>query len=202
MHEGTVRTICFATFMALAIGWRVAETFHKQGQARGRTQMMWSFYVLFALSCLIFGGTIAEFFLVKRPYNPVVAALGVVLFVGANVVRVRAIRTLGRFWSLHVEIREEQRFVREDVFRYVRHPAYFSFVVEAIAVPLVGNAWWSLAVAVVLYLPMIVLRLRREEVALVDKFGDRYTAYQHEVGALVPRVSAFRRSHASRQAVE
>jgi protein-S-isoprenylcysteine O-methyltransferase Ste14 len=33
----------------------------------------------------------------------------------------------------------------------------------------------------------LVYRLRVEERALVDKFGDQYRSYQREVGALWPR---------------
>ena len=187
-------TVLFVAFMCFVVLWRVWETFHKQGSERGRTSMRWSFYALFAMSIVIFGGTVAEFFFVKRVYHVGWAVAGVALFVAANVIRISAIRSLGRFWSLHVEVRAQHPFVREGLYRYVRHPAYLSFVLEHIAVPLVGNAWWSLAVTVCVYVPMIVLRLSREEAALVDKFGDVYRAYQQQVGALVPRLSAFRRT--------
>jgi protein-S-isoprenylcysteine O-methyltransferase Ste14 len=36
------------------------------------------------------------------------------------------------------------------------------------------------------------VRLHYEERALVEKFGEEYQTYQHEVGALVPKWSAFR----------
>src|ERR1700693_900622 len=163
MEALTIRRALFVGFMLFAIVWRVAETFRLQGAARGQKQMLWSFYALFALSCLIFGGTVAEFFLVKRPYNVWLAALGVALFASANALRVVAIRTLGRFWSLHIEIRQQHQFVRGGPYRFVRHPAYASFVVEHIAVPLVGNAWWSLAVAVLVYVPMIWWRIKQED---------------------------------------
>lgn len=188
-----VDTVWFVAFMCFVVVWRVWETFRKQGVERGRTSMVWSFYALFALSIVIFGGTVAEFFFVKRVYRVEWAVAGMILFVVANVIRISAIRSLGRYWSLHVEVREQHPFVHEGPYRYVRHPAYLSFVLEHIAVPLVGNAWWSLAVTVGVYVPLIVLRLSREEAALVGKFGDVYRAYQQKVGALVPRLSAFRR---------
>jgi protein-S-isoprenylcysteine O-methyltransferase Ste14 len=179
-------------FLLGIVVWRVWETFHKRGAVRGQTTMLWSFYVLFALSCVIFGGTVLEFFFVDRPFHPTAAAAGAVLFAVANLIRVRATDALGRFWSLHVEIREEHDFVRDGPYRYVRHPAYLAFVIEHVAVPLVGNAWWSLLVAVVVYVPMLVWRWRQEEVVLCAKFGDRYRAYQREVGAWLPRWSAVR----------
>jgi protein-S-isoprenylcysteine O-methyltransferase Ste14 len=187
MTEAGPGKIAFVVFMALAVAWRVWETFRKQGTERGSVQMAWSFYALFALSCVIFGGTVAEFFLVERALQPGLSALGVCLFVAANLLRVSAIRALGKYWSLHVEVRERHPFIRSGPYRYVRHPAYLSFVVEHVAVPLVANAWWSLGVAVLVYVPMVVLRMRVEERALVAKFGQAYCAYQREVGALWPK---------------
>jgi protein-S-isoprenylcysteine O-methyltransferase Ste14 len=173
--------------MIVVIVWRVAETFCKQGSTRGQTSMQWSFYVLFALSCLIFGGTVAEFFLVPRTYHPAIAVAGVFLFLVANGVRRAAIRALGRFWSLHIEIREQHQFVHEGVYGAVRHPAYLAFILEHIAVPMVGNAWWSLVAALVLYVPMILWRITLEDRALTEKFGESYATYRRQVHALWPR---------------
>jgi protein-S-isoprenylcysteine O-methyltransferase Ste14 len=149
--------------------------------------MMWSFYTLVALGCAVFGGTVIEFFFVPRPFYYSAALLGVALLIVAGVIRMAAIRTLGKFWSLHIEIRTEHVFVRQGLYRYVRHPAYLSFLLEIIAIPLIGNAWWSLGAALVGYVPLLLLRLRQEEAALVARFGDTYRAYQQEVGALIPR---------------
>jgi len=187
MKATQAETIAFVVFMVVATGWRVWETFRKQGSVRGATSMQWSFYLLFAFSNVVFLGTVAEFFLVDRPYRLGWGAVGLALFVAANLLRVVAIRTLGQFWSLHIEIREQHQFVRQGPYRWVRHPAYLSFVLEHIAVPLAGNAWWSLAVALLGYLPVLLWRIAREDKALVVKFGAAYETYRREVGALLPR---------------
>lgn len=187
MELQQVTTILFVVFMVVAIGWRAAETFRKQGSARGQTYMNWSFYVLFTLTCLIFGGTIVEFFCLRRPHRLSLLVAGVTLFIVANIIRIVAIRTLGRYWSLHIEIRNEQPLIREGIYDYVRHPAYLSFMLEHIAVPLAGGAWLSLALTVVLFIPTLLWRMWREEQALVEKFGESYRRYQQEVGALLPR---------------
>lgn len=179
--------------MTVAVMWRVLETYRKRGSMRGATSMLWSFYAMVALTGLIFTGTILEFFFVDRPHSRIVSLGGVALFVLANLMRVRATRALGKFWSLHVEIRDQHQFVREGPYRYVRHPAYASFVLEHLAIPLVGNAWWSFLAAILLYVPMVCWRLKNEEMALAAKFGESYRSYQREVGALIPKASMFRR---------
>jgi len=181
------KIIFFVVFMVFATLWRVWETFRKQGSARGQTSLVWSFYLLFALSVVIFLGTIVEFWLVPRPFHWTPALVGAALFVGANIIRIRAIRALGKFWSLHIEIREQHQFVRSGIYGSIRHPAYLSFVLEHIAVPLAGNAWWALAVTVVVYVPVLLWRWHTEELALCAKFGESYRAYQREVGAWWPR---------------
>jgi protein-S-isoprenylcysteine O-methyltransferase Ste14 len=156
---------------------------------RGCASTPWSFYLLFAMSCAVFVGTALEFFFVDRQYHLVPMIIGVGLFLVASGIRVAAIRTLGRYWSLHIEIQEEHEFVQNGVYSIVRHPAYLSFVMEHIAVPLVGNAWWSLLITVVGYIPLLWLRIVREDAVLVERFGAPCRAYQQQVGALLPRRS-------------
>ena len=193
MNPDQLTTILFVGLMTTVTVWRVWDTFRKQGSMRGKTSMMWSFYALFAGSCVVFGGSALEFFFVPRPHSLTLMIVGIALFVVANAIRVVATRTLGRYWSLHIELREQQPLVREGIYGYVRHPAYASFVLEHVAVPLAGTAWWSLAVAVFVYVPLLVWRLRREETALTELLGEPYTTYQREVGALIPHWTAWRR---------
>ena len=190
MNASPLVQVLFTAFMVVVVVWRVWETFRKQGSERGRTSMHWSFYALFAVSCLVFGGTIVEFVFLPRPHSVGLIGVGIVLFVVSNVLRVAAIRALGRFWSLHIEIREQHQFVREGPYRHVRHPAYLAFILEHIAVPLAGSAWFSLGITLVLYVPMILWRIRCEDRALIEKFGDSYRRYRQEVGALVPKVAS------------
>ena len=57
-----------------------------------------------------------------------------------------AIAALGKFWSLHVEMRENHEFVQSGPFRFMRHPTYFSMILETAALGLICSAWWMLAV--------------------------------------------------------
>ena len=193
MNASTPERLLFIAFMAIVIVCRVGATFRvwmtsrKQRGLRSRISAQWSFYLLFAVSCAIFGGTVLEFFLVNRPYHLVPAIGGVATFLVANGIRMAAIRTLGPYWSVHIEIREEHQFVQEGIYGIVRHPAYLSFVMEHVAVPLVGNAWWSLLITGVVYLPLLWFRVAHEDAVLVEKFGAPYRAYQQRVGAILPR---------------
>ncbi|MHA3770177.1 methyltransferase family protein [Verrucomicrobiota bacterium sgz303538] len=101
-------------------------------------------------------------------------------------IRKQAISALGRFWSLHIEIRDNHEFVQSGVFRFMRHPAYFSMILELAALALICHAWVTLIVVPVFFIPSLWLRIRLEEAALVEKFGEKYSAYQRSTPALMP----------------
>lgn len=101
-------------------------------------------------------------------------------------IRRRAIAALGQFWSLHVEIREKHKLVQTGPFRFVRHPTYFSMILELLATWLLLDAHWTLLAAALIFAPTLWQRFRLEESALVEKFGDVYRAYQRSTPALIP----------------
>lgn len=180
---------CFAVAFLAVVGLqRLLETFKRRGTIAGQQQMRWSFYAFFLLHTLILFGALTEFLLSDRTLRWPVTVAGLLLYAASLVVRNVAIRTLGRFWSLQIEIRSQHQLVREGIYNYVRHPAYLAITLEVLSIPLTVNAWWTMAFAAVTYVPLLVCRLRVEEEALVEKFGDGYRAYQREVGALWPRL--------------
>jgi protein-S-isoprenylcysteine O-methyltransferase Ste14 len=185
-------------FLSLVGLQRLLETFKRRVTVPGQQQMRWSFYAFFALHTLILFGALTEYLIVRRPLIPAWTVIGLSMFAASLILRNVAIRTLGRFWSLHVEIRNEHQLVREGVYNIVRHPAYAAITLEVLSIPLTVNAWWTLLFAAVTYVPLLLVRLRWEERALVEKFGDRYRAYQHDVGALVPKPSALMHSGSHR----
>jgi protein-S-isoprenylcysteine O-methyltransferase Ste14 len=186
-------SVLFVLFMVFVTVQRVLETFKRRPTLKGELSVRWSFPLLMGVHTLIFAGTVVEYFLVARAVRYWLSAVAVLLYAGSVLLRNLAIRTLGRYWSLHIEIRSQHRLVRQGVYGLVRHPAYLSVVVELVSVPLVANAYFTLLVTVLVYVPLLMWRLRHEEQALVAKFGEEYRSYQQEVGRLLPKWSALRR---------
>jgi|YelNatPaOPRAMG01_1025707.scaffolds.fasta_scaffold22234_3 methyltransferase len=177
-------------FLGVVLLERAVATFRHRGIVPGRQQMQWSLYALFGSYVLIVGGSLTEHFVTHRPLVVWVSVVGVLAYAGSVAIREVAIGTLGRMWSLQIEIREGHQLVRNGIYAYVRHPNYAAIVLEALSIPVVVSAWCTLGLALVTLIPVLLLRLRSEELALTEKFGDQYRTYQQEVGALVPRWSA------------
>ncbi len=102
------------------------------------------------------------------------------------VIRRKAIAALGKFWSLHIEIRENHQLVRSGPFRWLRHPTYFSMVLELLSISLIMNAYISLFLTSLLFLPALMMRIKLEEGALVEKLGSAYQFYQSQTPAIFP----------------
>jgi protein-S-isoprenylcysteine O-methyltransferase Ste14 len=171
----------------LVFAERMREVFTKRQVVPGKTQEKATFNLFMICGLLIVAGGITEFYLCHSAlYWPTFVA-GAVLSIASFWLRRAAIRALGRFWSLHVEMREGHEFVRSGPFAYARHPVYLSMVFELLGIGLLLNAWLTTIAVFALFIPTVVARIRIEESALLAQFGDAYRDYMREVPAILPR---------------
>jgi protein-S-isoprenylcysteine O-methyltransferase Ste14 len=173
-------------FLVVAIAERLWERGFSRRAVRGDVKMGWSYVAFHVLHALIYVGTAVESVACasRLHWAPVVA--GWALFAVATWLRLTAIRTLGNFWSLDLEIRQNHQFVRQGIYCRMRHPAYSAIMMEVIAIPLVGSAWWTMILSVGLYIPLLLARWHVEEKQMVAKFGESYAQYRREVPAFWP----------------
>jgi protein-S-isoprenylcysteine O-methyltransferase Ste14 len=173
-------------FLVFAVAERLYERRFSVQAKRGEVKMLWSYVAFHILHSLIYLATGLEYFFLRRPVIIPLVVLGLVLFAGSLALRLVAIRTLGRYWSLNLEIRGDHRLIREGVYRYMRHPAYSAIMLEVISIPLVGNAWWTMVLSVGVYIPLLLARWWREEREMIAKFGTEYEEYRQHVCAFIP----------------
>lgn len=165
---------------------RMKELGARRETIPGEIRERWSLRLFVIVGTAIWAGALVEYFVrglrLDWPWFIAGSACGIASFV----IRRRAIAALGRFWSLHVEIRNEHQFVQTGPFRWMRHPTYFSMLLELLAVTLILKATICLALVPLLYLPALAYRLSLEEPALVAKFGEAYREYMRTTPAFLP----------------
>ena len=169
---------------------RIAEVRTKRNTVAGKVQENLTFNLFLIIGTVMTFGSAAEYVLrylrPQQPYSMVALAAGLLCAAISFKLRWAAIAALGKFWSLHVEMRDNHEFVQSGPFRFLRHPTYFSMILELAAFGLIGNAWAMLLVVPFFFIPALILRLRLEEPALVEKFGNAYREYQRRVPMLIP----------------
>ena len=140
------------------------------------------------LGTVMLAGSMGEYFLLRRIVSWPLFGLGWGVALYSFYLRRRAIAALGRFWSLHVEIRESHVLVREGPFRWVRHPTYSSMILEILSIALMLRSWWTALGVYAAFLPTLLARIRIEERALIEKFGEGYLEFKRTTPALLPKL--------------
>ena len=177
----------FVIILAAIMVQRLVESFLPNCRKMPGAQVArWTWAAFCVTYPLLLIGVTAEHFLVRRELDPSVMALGLFIVAARIWLKWWAMRSLWRFWSVHIEIRDSHELVTTGPYRYLRHPAYLSNLMEYIGVALFANAYCTLIGVIVIYLPLNLTRLRLEERELVKKFGDEYRQYRARVHALVP----------------
>lgn len=165
---------------------RFSAMLRKRPVERGERFAWWTTAAMFLCIAAVYLGTAAEYFLDDRAIRWEFAAAGALLYAAGVTLRFVAIRTLGRYFSTFVEIRDEHRLVRDGPFRFMRHPNYAGLILEVAGFPLLFNAWITLMLGVALFLPIVMARIDVEERMMVEKFGEAYAEYRREVFGLIP----------------
>jgi protein-S-isoprenylcysteine O-methyltransferase Ste14 len=173
-----------------ASGVRILEMQRKRDVTSGKVQENFTFRLFVIMGAIMTVGSIVEYVIrggiFRASFSWIALAAGIVCSIASFKLRWAAIAALGKFWSLHVEMRENHEFVQSGPFRFIRHPTYFSMILELACFPLFCSAWYMLILVPIAYMPAMFLRLRLEEPALVNKFGDTYREYQRRVPMLIP----------------
>jgi protein-S-isoprenylcysteine O-methyltransferase Ste14 len=175
-------------FLLVAVVERLYERQFSERAERGDVKMRWSYIWFHVLHGALYVLSGLEFYYWRwgAGFSWLAFAVGVGLFALSLWLRLTAIRTLGRMWSLNLEIRQGHQLVQAGVYRWMRHPAYTAIMLEVVAIPLAANAWGSLVLPLGLYVPLLLARWWREEQEMSAKFGEAYRQYRRQVCAFVP----------------
>jgi protein-S-isoprenylcysteine O-methyltransferase Ste14 len=100
--------------------------------------------------------------------------------------RIAAIMRLGQRFSPVVELQRQHALETTGVYGRVRHPGYLGAWISNLGVVLAFGSAAALPLAVLMAVAL-GLRIRSEEQALEQHFGEAWRRYRERTGALVPR---------------
>ncbi len=118
----------------------------------------------------------------------VVLAAALALLVAGLMLRLAAILTLGRFFTVDVAVQTGQHVVRTGAFRAVRHPSYSGLLLAFAGLGLSYGNWVSLFTMLVPIVAAVLYRIHVEEDMLRRAFGDEYADYCRATKRLIPGI--------------
>lgn len=114
--------------------------------------------------------------------------LGICLMLVGIVIRVSAVLTLRKAFTLNVQVTSRQRLITSGPYRKIRHPAYTGSILSLLGIALALRNLISVGIVLVCCLVCYQIRIAVEEVALEIRFKEEYILYKHNTYKLFPYI--------------
>ncbi len=100
---------------------------------------------------------------------------------------VQARKTLKKYYSPFIKISEDHKLITHGIYKYVRHPAYLGSLFISFGIPLIFSSVYGI-LAMSLFIPPTLYRIKIEEQMLIETFGNEYLEYCKKVRKLIPYI--------------
>lgn len=109
------------------------------------------------------------------------------IFIGI-ILRLIIIKSLGDFFTADVTIKQNHQLKIDGFYKYLRHPSYAASLLSFIGLGISLNNWVSLLIITFTILKVFLNRIKVEEDALIEFFGQNYINYKKSTKALIPYI--------------
>lgn len=94
---------------------------------------------------------------------------------------------LGKNWVPLSKTTEGQELVTGGIYSIIRHPFYLSVLVLFAGIAVIS---WNLygLLFFILTIIAVMIRIRKEEIELIAKFGEKYKKYKKETPMIIPKL--------------
>jgi protein-S-isoprenylcysteine O-methyltransferase Ste14 len=101
----------------------------------------------------------------------------------------RAHHDLGPYWSPSLELSANHRLITDGVYGSIRHPMYASQLLFGISQAFLLHNWIAGIGGFTAFLLLYFIRVPKEEVMMLDQFGDQFRGYCERTGRILPRLA-------------
>lgn len=145
----------------------------------------WLFTVPYAtaMACGILEYCLWSFFLQEHDAPSLWAWVGFSMMLGGELIRKSAILTAGQSFThkIATEKKPGHQLCTAGVYRFVRHPAYFGFVLFSVGSQIwLGNICCTIGFMIITW-RFMALRIRIEDALLFKFFGEEWLAWKKQV---------------------
>jgi len=167
----------------LSVRERVLEMMHAEGRIFAFLYFASSVYVIILLPLYLLFPSF--FLLFQMPFPNWLRWFGVGLGFLSIPFLLWVHHVLDEEWSITLKFQTDHKLVTSGPYRRIRHPMYIALIVYELSWVLVSASLLFLVYYVITVLLMLV-RIPREELMMLEKFGEEYRRYMKRTGRLLP----------------
>lgn len=116
------------------------------------------------------------------------ADMGVTFIIVGIIIRLKAVLTLKKAFTLNVQTSNEQHLITSGLYRFIRHPAYTGSIISLIGIALSLRNILSVVAVLLCCLFCYQIRISVEEKALEKHFKEEYNDYKNRTYKLFPYI--------------
>jgi protein-S-isoprenylcysteine O-methyltransferase Ste14 len=154
----------------------------KKNQDKSTLNFLW-IAIPFSIAGAIISSNYTKFPIADEAW---ISYLGEACIIIGITMRYIIIRSLGKYFTVDVTIREDHKIKKEGFYRYVRHPSYAFSLLTSLGLGLYLNNGLSLLLAFIPPFIAFSYRIKIEEAALTEQFGNEYLEYRRKTKKLIP----------------
>lgn len=124
--------------------------------------------------------------LVQHEGHLAILIIGCCIYLGGMLLRIWAIKVLGRFFTFEIGIRGGHEVIQNGPYRILRHPSYTGYLLMLIGSGIAMENPLIAGAVLIGAFSFLVLRISQEEKMLAQHFGEKYVAYQKRTYRLIP----------------
>lgn len=178
-------TYFFFIFTIIATVERVRMTFKNKYPILD-TKWVTTVPIMTYIAIILIG--IAEYLIVTRQMNFFISVMGLFVYITGTIIRNYSISAFGESWNVHIDTAHVDHIINHGPYKYLRHPYSLAVILELIGFLLLANAYLTITMVFLVQYPLLVVRNKMEEEALVKKFGEEYMDYRKKTFSLFPEL--------------
>ncbi len=109
-----------------------------------------------------------------------------VLFILFSITHLLSFKSLGNNYSIEILLYKEHKLVTTGLYGIVRHPQYLSQLLADLSVGVALLSMPVVLVTLLLSIPMLIIRAKKEDEMLLSHFKDQFATYQKKTGFFIP----------------
>ena len=98
-------------------------------------------------------------------------------------------KQLGDNWSPVLEIKKNQKLIKDGVYKYIRHPMYTQHWLWIILQGILLDNYFVEIFGILTFGFLYFTRINKEEELLIEEFGEEYKKYMENTGRLFPKLN-------------